>query len=193
MNSSKLSRYSLRGTIVAAAAAAIVSTVSAADIESHGGYVDLGKFTPAATGGEFVEVNIPRNLISMASKLIGKDEPEISKILAGLQAIRVNVVSVDDSNRAELTERIASIKDHVAGNGWQQVVSVRDQNETVGVYVKALNDEVIEGITITVLDGSREAVFVNIVGDVRPEEIAVLGERFGIDPLKEIAEHNQRY
>jgi hypothetical protein len=187
------SPVSLRGAIVTMAAAAIAITMSAADIKSHGGYVDLGQFTPAASGGEFVEVNVPRNLISMASKLVGKDEPEVSKILEGLQSIRVNVVSVDDSNREELTERIARIRDHVTSNGWQQVVSVRDGDETVGVYVKALNDEVIEGITITVIDGSNEAVFVNIVGDVRPEQIATLGERFGIDPLKEIASHNRSY
>ena len=193
MNSINHSPFSLRGAVIAVAVAAIASTASAAAIESHGGYVDLGQFSPAASGGEFVEVNVSRNLISMASKLVGKDEPEVSRILAGLQSIRVNVVSIDDSNREGLKEKTARIREHVVNNGWQQVVSVRDDNETVGVYVKALDDEVIEGITITVIDDSNEAVFVNIVGDVRPEQIAQLGERFGVDPLSKLAEHNHEY
>lgn len=190
MNLINHSAISLRGAVAVAATAAIAPFISAADISSHGGYVDLGQFSPALSGGEFVEVNVPRNLISIAARLVGEDEPEISSLLAGLQSIRVNVVSVDESNLEELTERIARIRDHVTSNGWQQVVSVRDGNENVGVYVKALEDGVIEGVTITVIDDSDEAVFINIVGDVRPEQIAILGERFGIDPLKELSRHH---
>lgn len=189
MNPIKCSHFSLRGVVAAVAAAVVASSMSASDISSHGGYVDLGQFAPALSGGQFVEVHVPRNLISIASKLVGEDEPEISSLLAGLQSIRVNVVSIDESNREELAERVASIREHVTSNGWQQVVSVRDDGENVGVYLKVLDDEVIEGVTITVIDGSGEAVFINIVGDVRPEQIALLGERFGIDPLKELSAH----
>jgi len=37
-----------------------------------------------------------------------------------------------------------------------------------------------------VLSGNKEAVLVNIVGNIQPDKIALIGERFNIEPLKEI-------
>ena len=47
--------------------------------------------------------------------------------------------------------------------------------------------EAVEGIAVTVLSGDGEAVFVNIVGDIRPQQIAEVGERLNIDPLKKLS------
>jgi hypothetical protein len=41
------------------------------------------------------------------------------------------------------------------------------------------------------MEGNHQAVFVNIVGDIKPEQIAMIGERLHIDPLKKIAEETQ--
>jgi hypothetical protein len=46
--------------------------------------------------------------------------------------------------------------------------------------------EAIEGVAVTVLQGNSEAVLVNVVGDIKPEQLATLGERFDIEPLKKI-------
>jgi hypothetical protein len=56
----------------------------------------------------------------------------------------------------------------------------------VRVYVKMRDTEAVEGIVVSVLSGKREAVLVNIVGDIRPEKLAMIGERFDIEPLKKI-------
>ena len=38
---------------------------------------------------------------------------------------------------------------------------------------------------VTVLDGNKqEAVVVNVVGDIKPEQLAALGEAMNIEPLK---------
>ena len=41
---------------------------------------------------------------------------------------------------------------------------------------------------MTVIESNREAVFINIVGNIKPEKIAVIGERFNIEPLKKIGQ-----
>jgi hypothetical protein len=158
----------------------------AADDSTGGGVVDFGKFSPPASGGQFVEVNIRENLIAMAARLTEGQEPEIGKLLRGLKAVRVNVIGLDDANRQEIGQRIQAIRTQLAGAGWERVVTAQEKNEDVSVFIKLRGSEAIEGVAVTVLQGDREAVLVNVVGDIRPEQLATLGERFGIEPLKEI-------
>jgi len=152
------------------------------------GYIDFGKFTPSASGGEFVEVHIKSNLIAMVARLAEKSEPEAAELLRGLQLVRVNVIGLTDENRDEMEKRIKAIRSKLDAQGWERIVTAQQKDEDVGVYLKTRGTEAVEGLVITVLDGKREAVLVNIVGDIKPEKIAVVGERLNIEPLKKIGE-----
>jgi hypothetical protein len=150
------------------------------------GYVDFGKFTPPASGDEFVEVHIKSNLISMAARLAEKSEPQVAELLRGLQLIRVNVIGLNSENRAEMEKRVKTIRSELDGQGWERIVTAQQKDEDVGIYVKTRGQEAVEGIVVTVLEAKGEAVLVNIVGDIKPEKLAMLGERFNIEPLKKI-------
>lgn len=152
------------------------------------GEVDFGKLGAPDQGGKYIEVNLGRNLISLAARLVEKREPEAAKLLRSVQLVRVNVVGLGDDNRADTEKRVRSIRSQLDKLGWERIVTVQEQSgEDVGVYVKARADEALEGVVVTVLDaGKREAVFVNVVGDIKPEQIAALGEALNLDPLKKI-------
>jgi hypothetical protein len=150
------------------------------------GHIDFGEFT-APKDGRFVEVNIQGNLINMIAKLTEDSEPEIEKILRGLKSIRVNVIGLNDENTVEIKARVKSVRKQLSAHGWERIVTVQDKNEDVGVFMKLKGEESVEGIAVTVLNGDSEAVFVNIVGDIRPEQIAKVGERLNIDPLKKLS------
>ncbi len=149
------------------------------------GYIDLGKFTPTA-GAEFVEVNINSNLIAMVTNFAKKAEPEVAEILMGLKSIRVNVMGMNDKNREDITARVASLRAQLDKGGWDRVVTVMKDEDDVGVFMKTRGADVVEGLVVTVLNGNNQAVFVNIIGDIRPEKLATVGERFNIEPLKHI-------
>jgi hypothetical protein len=155
--------------------------------ENPPGYVDFGKFTAPASGGEFVEVHVQSNLISMVARLAEKHDPEAAELLRGLHLVRVNVIGLDDSNRAEIEKRIQKIRADLDTRGWERVVTTQKKDEDVAVYVKTRGQEAVEGLVVTVIQGNREAVLINIVGDIKPEKIAVIGERFDIEPLKKVA------
>jgi MoaA/NifB/PqqE/SkfB family radical SAM enzyme len=159
---------------------------------SDPGYVDFGKFAPPSSGGEFVEVQIKNNLIAMVARLAQTQEPEVAELLRGLRAVRVNVIGLTEDNRTDIRERIAKLRAELETKGWERVVTAQKDNEDVGVYVKTRGEEAVEGIVVTVLDGQREAVFVNIVGDIKPEKLSSVGERFNIEPLKKIGQPAQR-
>jgi len=148
------------------------------------GQVDFGKFSPPGAGGEFVEINLSSSLITLASRLVGKDEPEVAQLLNGLQLVRVTVIGLDDDNRAELQARAQRIRKELDGKGWERIVTAQKEGQEVGVYLKTRNKDTVEGLAVVVMEGERQAVFINIVGEIKPEQLAMLGEKLHIDPLK---------
>jgi len=149
------------------------------------GLVDFGVFDPPGKG-EFVEVQIKSNLINMVARVAKGSEPEIAELLGGLRFIRVNVLSLTDDNRDQVLGQIQKVREQLETAGWDRVVTAVDDGDDVAVFMKLRGDEAVEGIVVTVLDGDKEAVLVNVAGDVRPEKLAVIGERFNIEPLKKM-------
>jgi len=150
------------------------------------GVVDFGKFTPPGKGNEFVEVQVRSNLLIFAAQLVEKEEPEAAKLLRSVQLVRVNVVGLTDENREEMQKRIQKIRQDLESHGWERNVNVQGKDgEDVGVYTQTSGGETLAGVAITVID-PKNVVLVNVVGDIRPEQIAALGESLNLKPLKEI-------
>jgi len=173
-------------TALFAAVAALALSGAVWAQETPPGQIEFGKFTPPSSGGEFVEINVSKALINMATKLVEKDEPEIAGLLKNLISVRVNVVGLDSKNRSELEQRARKIRQDLEKKGWEKVVSVQKQKEDVSVFVKTSEGETVQGLAIVVIEAEKQAVFVNVVGDIKPEQLAVVGERFNIDPLKKL-------
>jgi hypothetical protein len=170
-------------------AAAILSATVCLNLRADSlppGQVDFGKFAAPGSGGEFVEVNLSTSLISLAARLVEKDEPEVAQLLNGLQSIRVNVIGMNEDNRSGLEARVQSVRKQLDGKGWERIVTAQSQDQDVSVYLKMKGKETVQGLVVMAIDGKQQAVFVNIVGDIRPEKLALLGEKFHIDPLKKL-------
>jgi hypothetical protein len=180
-------KKAIRDTIALAVLSAFANVTVCAE-NAPAGYIDFGKFSPPASGGEFVEVHIKSNLISMAARLVEKSEPDVAELIRGLQLIRVNVIGLDDGNRAEIEKRVKKIRSELDANGWERIVTAQKKDEDVGVYLKTRGSDAVEGVVVTVIEGNREAVLINIVGDIKPDKIAVIGERMDIEPLKKVGE-----
>lgn len=152
----------------------------------NAGLVDFGKLPPS-NSGEFVEVNLGRAIFAISGKLFAKSDPDVAKLLGGLQLLQVNVVGLGDDNRAQIQEHVRKLRAELAGKGWEQIVSVKEKKDDVAIFLKTRGEEAIEGLVVTVLDGDKEAVLVNIVGNIKPEQVATIGEKMNIDPLKKFA------
>ncbi len=150
------------------------------------GQVDFGTFSPPKDGGEFVEVNVSPNLIWLASRLVEKDEPEVAQMLTGLKLVRVNVIALSDENRGELQTRAQKINKDLAAKGWERVVAAQQKDQDVSVYLKTGSGGTVQGVAAVIFDNKQHAVFINVVGDIKPEQIAMLGDKLQIDPLKKL-------
>lgn len=146
---------------------------------------DLGPL-PAADGADYVEVNVSNNLIAMVARLAEKQEPQVADMLRGIKSVRVNVVGLTDQNRSEVEKKIKAIRAQLDAAGWERTVAAQKEKADVGVYVKTRGDEAVEGVVVTVIEGGQQAVLVNLVGDIKPEKLAMIGERFDLEPLKKL-------
>jgi len=165
---------------------AVISTAATTGLCAESlppGQVDFGKFSPSS-GGEFVEVNLSSSLISLAAKFVEKSEPEVARLLNSVHLVRVNVVGMDEDNRADLEKRAQKIRRELDSKGWERIVTAQKQGQDVGVYLKTQGKDTVQGIVVMVMEGKGEAVFVNIVGNIKPEQLALLGDKLHIDPLK---------
>lgn len=152
------------------------------------GFVDFGRFAAPAKG-DFVEVQVKKNLLSLVARLAEKHEPDAAALLRGLELVRVNVIGLDDSNRADLTKRAADVATELEGRGWERIVTAKQAGaENVSVFLKTRGDESVEGVVVTVLDPGGEGVFINVVGDIRTDQLAKLGDKLNLPPLQRAGE-----
>ena len=152
------------------------------------GQVDFGTFAAPAGGGEFVEVNVTSSLISLATKFLEKDQPDVAQVLKGLHLVHLNVIGLSDENRSDIQGRVQGIRKDLEAKGWERIVKVQEKGQDVGVYLKTQNKDTVQGLVVVVVDGGKEAVLVNVVGDIKPEQLSMLGEKLHIDPLKKIGQ-----
>jgi hypothetical protein len=176
----------VRSSLVAASFA-LVLTGAARSAEAEPGYVDFGQLMPSAKG-QFVEVNLSPALLKFAAKIAAHQEPDAAELIGNLKRVRVNVVGLDEGNRAGAVEQIESIRRKLAADGWTPVVSVREENDgnNVNVHVKQRSEDAIDGLVVTVIDKKGEAVIVNVVGNITAEQINKVAEKYDIEPLRKI-------
>lgn len=153
------------------------------------GYVELGQFKPT-DGCQFVEVNLHAPLLKLAALFVDKDEPDAAALIRSLEHVRVNVVGYNEGTQAETTDRVKAIRRDLDAQGWQRMVTVQEggKAQDVAIYLKMGENETIAGLVVTVMDsGEHQAVVVNVVGNIKPEQIAAIGKSLHIDPLSKLA------
>lgn len=172
-------------------AATISSTLALAAFTARAaepGYVDLGKFTPT-DGCQFVEVNVHSSLLKLAALFADHDNHDAAELIRNLKHVRVNVIGYNDRTRADLAQRVQDIRRDLVAQGWTQAVTVREanQDQDVAIYVKTRDDDTVEGLLVTVMDPTeKQAVLVNVVGAIKPEQVAALGRGLHIEPLADL-------
>ena len=177
---------STRSCLIAAGLSLALATLGFA-AETEPGYIDIGQLMPSAKG-QFVEVNLSTAMLKFAARLVAREEPETAELIRGLKSIRVNVVGLDDTNRAGTVEQIESVRRKLETQGWTRMVTVREKEhgDNVDIHVKQRGDEAIDGLVVTVIDRKGEAVFVNIVGNINADQLAKIADKFDIEPLRKI-------
>ena len=110
--------------------------------------------------------------------------------LEGVTNVRVRVYEGIGDSEAELVKFVDDTSRTLQSAGWSSVVRVNEDGERVRIFMKlaaagGANAGGIEGITLMVVDtgGGDEAVFINIAGDIQPEQLGRIAAGIGMDGM----------
>jgi hypothetical protein len=157
-----------------------------AAIRSQPGYVDFSMLDKLGQEPK-VEVNLRDPMLGLVGKFIGEDDPELKRLISSLKLVRVRVYTVTPDTKERLLAAGSETSQRLDRDGWERIVRVRDEGEHVDVYFKpSSNTEWIEGVLVIAVGEDDEAAFVNIVGTIRPEDVARIGDHLDIDGMDKI-------
>ena len=166
--------------LLALAGAALASDPE--DVTKLPGYVDFGVMNIFGKGEPTVEIIIESNLMNMVAAMMRNSDPELSNALAKLKQIRVQTFPIEQDQLEALERKVTDVSKRLDQAGWQKMVSVKQprQNKQTYVYMKWVNN-IMEGLVVMDVDPKDEASFVNIVGQIDPEQIGNISSKFNFD------------
>jgi hypothetical protein len=156
------------------------------DYSKEPGYVDFESMRLFGEEEAIVEVYLHDALLGMVAAVSRSADPELSDMLAKLRLVRVQKFRLEDEEKLGSVEgKLAELARKLEQGGWMRAVRVREGEESVYVYLK-MGDSLLQGITVMAVEPGTSATFVNIVGEIDPEQVGRLGRKFDIHELDKL-------
>ena len=108
----------------------LVSVVPSFASETDAGLVDFGRLVPSPHG-QFVELNLSQGMLKFAAKIASCQDSDAGDLIGNLRQIRINVVGMDDSNRADTVGKMRALSHRLESEGWTQVATSTGMNRSV--------------------------------------------------------------
>jgi len=141
------------------------------------GYVDFGIF-PGVYGEPKVMINLGGSILKFVGGM-SRDDPETAALMDKLKGVRINVYSVEEGSADPALQKIAQVKTMLQSSNWEPIVQVNEDGEQAQIFIKFSGD-VMEGLTVMAVD-EEEAVFINIIGQLEPDQLSQVMDNFDID------------
>jgi hypothetical protein len=153
------------------------------------GLVDVSALSSPFGNTPTLEVDIQGPLLKLVAEASREEDAELADLLLRLHAIQVRGFSLTRGTFRAAEREAERVAQRMKDEGWNPVVNLRDTNRYVDMFVLQ-NRATIEGMLLLVLDAETgETVFINIVGDIDPEEMGRIGSRFTNVPIEDAASH----
>ncbi|MBL4772155.1 MAG: DUF4252 domain-containing protein [Alcanivoracaceae bacterium] len=136
-----------------------------------------------------VNINLSTNIIKTILAFSDDDDAKkLNKVLNGLDKIRVSIYELKgNKNSHKLTKLINSKIADLSSKGYEQIVTVREDDEMVYVIAK-VKDQFLEDAMIVVMEDGDELVIISMEGMVDLQQLAQISDHFDVD-LEDIVGH----
>ena len=143
------------------------------------GYVPIEKLDLFPTDKLSVEINLEGALLRLIAAGVRSEDPEFSSLIAGLKGITVQAVPLKDVDAGAVRAKIGQAVRWLEDRDWKSTLRVREEGEETYIYLKEIDGQ-IAGLTLLALEPGAEAVVINIVGRIDPEQIGRVVENLHV-------------
>ena len=133
---------------------------------SNDGYADLESLGMRDTDN-VMTLSIGPALLHFAASHVD-DDPEVQGLLKGLDGVRIRIYEIN-GDAGRVATRMDNMSRHLQDDGWEPVLLIREEDETTHMLLRVV-DEQICGMTVLVSDGDSEAVVINLMGEIQPQQ-----------------------
>ena len=141
------------------------------------GFADLDSLGLADTD-RVMTISIGPALLRFAARHVD-DDPETRELLRSLDGVRIRIYEIE-RNPDRVAARIDDMSRKLASDGWERVMLVNQEREQAHMLVKLDGDRIC-GMTVLVSDGDEEAVVINLMGDIQPQQFAGVMNALEVD------------
>ncbi len=149
-------------------------------LTSQPGYVDFSALTGVATSEPKVEVSLSSTLLGFLAAATREEDPELASTLGKLKSIRLNVFELSSDQSQDVKTKAQALGAQLLDDAWEEAVKVKGDDALIQMYLKLIDGKVA-GMTVMMVEDGSEAVFMNIVGEIEPEELGRVAGKFGVD------------
>lgn len=156
------------------------SMVMAQDVSQERGFVSFDNLE-AEYGEPKVMVDLNQAMLGFVSKLNVADQ-ETSELISKLKAVRVKIYNIE-SNEKPALELMSKVTNDIKKKSWMPIVTINEEHEKVRVFTK-LTNEIMDGLVVMVINDNetkKEAVFINIIGEIDPAQINKVTKSLNIE------------
>jgi hypothetical protein len=146
-------------------------------LKGYPGYVDFGSLGDIF-GEPTVQISIGESLLGLVGSLSAQEDPEAADLFKRLNGVRVNVYENTEVPAAGY-DFVKDASSKLSSAGWESVVTVNDGDELVRIFMK-IEGDTVRGITVMAVEPT-EAAFINVIGDLNPEELEKVMDNFDVD------------
>ena len=133
-----------------------------------------------------VEVTIPKSFIE-AVGLGLKENPDLKKLVIGLEWVSAVVVETEDPDIAAAAQKcMKDAETRLTRKGWERMARIRDGGTTVNVLILNGN-ETVRGLVVLISEDG-EFIMTNLAGVINLELLAELSGEMNIPGLDAIPE-----
>lgn len=157
----KITRTAMAATLLLSVAACGITAP-----RSNEGYADLDSLGMMDTD-RVINLSLGPTVLHFAARYID-DDPEVRDLLRSLDGVRVRIYEID-GDASKVAGRMQNMSTRLQDDGWEPVMLVSQEDEQVHMLMRMVDGQ-IRGMTVLVMDGSEEAVIVNLMGEIDPAQ-----------------------
>jgi len=149
---------------------------------AQGGYFEFDKIPGFAEPN--VQIDLDPAMLGWVTEATKPSNPQAADAIASIKGVRVLVYENIEEHLDAVRTYVDETSRKLERDGWRRTVYIRDGDEHVRVYVK-LGDSAtaakaqVAGMTVMVIDGDSEAVFINVAGPIDPAQLGGIASGFG--------------